>query len=222
MQKQPKGIGEAFLIGENFIQGDPVCLVLGDNIFYGQSFSPMLKKAASVKQGALVFTYKVKEPSHFGILEEDENGTPISIQEKPSQPKSNLAIAGLYFYDNQVISIAKRMKPSARGELEITDINQQYLAQEQLQVQHLGRGFTWLDCGTFNSLLQASSFVETIQNRQGFKIACIEEIAYYMNYIGKEELITLGRKMNNSPYGQYLLETAHQKKPGYLQSENLE
>ncbi|MDD4028731.1 MAG: glucose-1-phosphate thymidylyltransferase RfbA [Caldisericia bacterium] len=208
MQESAKGIAQAFLIAEDFIGNDTVCLILGDNLFYGQSFTPILQKASQLHTGALVFAYQVGNPSQFGIVALNSSHQPISIEEKPSVPKSNLAITGLYFYDPQVVSLAKSLKPSLRGELEITDINRIYLSRNQLQVKVLGRGFAWLDTGTFDSLLQASLFVETIQKRQGFKIACLEEIAYYMNYIDKASLLDIANSMKNSSYGEYLVATA--------------
>jgi glucose-1-phosphate thymidylyltransferase len=216
MQESAKGIAQAFLIAENFIGNDTVCLILGDNLFYGQSFTPILQKASLLHTGALVFAYQVGNPSQFGIVELDHSRKPISIEEKPSVSKSNLAITGLYFYDPQVVSFAKSLKPSLRGELEITDINRIYLSRNQLQVKVLGRGFAWLDTGTFDSLLQASLFVETIQKRQGFKIACLEEIAYYMDYIDKTALLDIANSMKNSSYGDYLLATAANPKSSFF------
>ncbi|NNG67953.1 glucose-1-phosphate thymidylyltransferase RfbA [Caldanaerobacter subterraneus] len=207
-QEQPKGIAEAFIIGEDFIGKDNVCLVLGDNIFFGQGFSLVLQKACKLEEGAIIFAYPVKNPWDYGVVEFDENGKAISIEEKPKNPKSNFAIPGLYFYDNQVVGIAKSIKPSWRGELEITDVNKVYLEMGKLKVQLLGRGFAWLDTGTPDSLLEAANFIATIQKRQGLYIACIEEIAYRMGYITKEQLKELGQKMKKTEYGRYLLEMA--------------
>jgi glucose-1-phosphate thymidylyltransferase len=191
IQHEPRGLAEAFIIGRDFIGSDRVSLILGDNIFYGQGFRAMLQKAATRPQGATIFAYGVKEPSHFGVVEMDKSGSPVSIEEKPAKPKSNLAVTGLYFYDNDVTEIARSIKPSARGEIEITGINKVYLNRKKLYVEILGRGVACLDAGTYESLLQASQFVETIEKRQGFKIACIEEIAYYMGYINREQLVKI-------------------------------
>lgn len=188
IQPSPDGLAQAFILGEEFIADDSVCLILGDNIFYGQGFSPRLQEASKLKEGAIVFGYKVKDPERFGVVEFDENQKAISIEEKPTKAKSNFAVTGLYFYDNRVIEIAKRVKPSARGELEITSINQTYLKENRLNVKLLGRGFAWLDTGTHQSLLDASSFVQTIENRQGYKIACLEEIAYNSGWIDKDKV----------------------------------
>lgn len=187
-QSEPKGLVEAFILGEKFIGSDSVCLVLGDNIFYGQGFSPMLQQSAKLKEGAIVFGYQVNDPERFGVVEFDKASNVISLEEKPARPKSNFAVTGLYFYDNDVISIAKNIEPSARGELEITDVNKVYLQRKKLKVKILGRGFSWLDTGTFESLLEAGQFVETIQKRQGFKIACLEEIAIRNGWIKIEDL----------------------------------
>lgn len=204
IQERPRGIAEAFLIGEDFIGSSNVCLILGDNVFYGQGFTPVLRKAASLEEGALIFGYYVKNPEEFGVVEFDNNGNVISLEEKPKQPKSNYAVPGLYFYDNKVIEIAKNLKPSQRGELEITDVNLVYLEMNKLKVQLLGRGFAWLDTGTPEGLLEASNFVETIQKRQGLYIACIEEIAYKMGYIDKSQLEKLIKQLQNTEYGRYL------------------
>lgn len=209
IQPSPDGLAQAFIIGEDFIGDDAVAMILGDNIFYGQAFTPMLRRAAEREKGATVFAYRVKEPRQFGVVEFDNKKRAISIEEKPSEPKSDYAVTGLYFYDNDVIQVAKALKPSARGELEITDINRIYLQRNLLNVEVLGRGFAWLDTGTFDSLIQATQFIETIQNRQGFKVACPEEIAYYMDYISKDELLLLGETMKKNDYGQYLIEIAN-------------
>jgi glucose-1-phosphate thymidylyltransferase len=204
-QPSPDGLAQAFLIGETFIGTDSVCLVLGDNIFYGTGFSPLLKVAAARQQGATVFGYQVKDPERFGVVAFDDQKKAISIEEKPQQPKSNYAVTGLYFYDNDVVSIAKQVQPSARGELEITSINQAYLERGTLHVELLGRGFAWLDTGTHESLLEASQFVETIEKRQGYKIACLEEIAFNNGWLTPEELLERGKSMSKNSYGQYLL-----------------
>lgn len=212
VQEQPNGIAEAFLIGEEFISKDHVALVLGDNIFYGHGFTPLLKKASTRKRGATIFGYKVKDPNRFGIVEFNDNNDVISIEEKPMQPKSDFAVTGLYFYDNDVIQIAKSLKPSNRGELEITDINKIYLKRNLLKVELLGRGFAWLDMGTHQSLLEASQFIETIEQRQGFMVACLEEIAYNEGYIGDKQLVSLAASLRNNNYGEYILELLHKKK----------
>jgi len=208
VQEKPKGIAEAFIVGEEFIGKDNVCLILGDNIFHGQSFSGMLQRAASLKEGAVIFGYYVKDPKRYGVVEFDENNNVVSIEEKPEKPKSHYAVPGLYFYDNNVVEIAKNLTPSARGELEITDVNKEYLKRGKLKVELFGRGFAWLDTGTYDSLLEASNYVETIQKRQGFYISCIEEIAYRNGWISKEQLITLAKEMEKVEYGKYLLEIA--------------
>ena len=205
VQPKPEGLAQAFIIGEDFIQDDPVCLILGDNIFWGQSFSPKLIEAAKQEQGATIFGYQVNDPERFGVVEFDAQQKAISIEEKPRHPKSNFAVTGLYFYDNSVIEIAKNIKPSARGELEITDINDAYLASGTLNVEVLGRGFAWLDTGTHDSLLQAAMFVETIEKRQGYKIACLEEIAFNKGWITSTQLLTLAESLTKNEYGQYLL-----------------
>ncbi len=201
-QPNPDGLAQAFIIGEKFIGTDGVCLVLGDNIFYGQGFTPVLRDVVARKKGATVFGYQVKDPERFGVVEFDDEMRALSIQEKPCKPKSNYAVTGLYFYDNDVIDIAKSVKPSVRGELEITSVNQEYLAQGKLNVQLLGRGFAWLDTGTYQSMLEASQFVETIENRQGYKIACLEEIAFASGWVSGNEI----RRSNNmnSGYGEYV------------------
>lgn len=205
IQPNPDGLAQAFIIGEEFIGNDSVCLVLGDNIFYGQGFRPMLREAAERKKGATVFGYQVKDPERFGVVEFDADRRVVSIEEKPLKPKSNFAVTGLYFYDNDVVEIAKQVKPSARGELEITSVNQAYLERGDLDVALLGRGFAWLDTGTHESLLEAGGFVETIERRQGLKIACLEEIAYHNGWLKSEDLIRIGNSLSKNGYGQYLL-----------------
>lgn len=204
-QPEPDGLAQAFLIGEEFIAKENVCLILGDNIFYGQGFHPLLVEAAKLDKGAQIFGYWVSDPERYGVVEFDENHQVKSIQEKPDKPKSNYVVPGLYFYDNNVIDIAKRIKPSERGELEITDVNNAYLRNGLVKVNLLGRGFAWLDTGTHESLLEASEFVAMIEKRQGLKIACLEEVAYRMGYIGKEKVIEQAKKYNNNGYGKYLL-----------------
>jgi glucose-1-phosphate thymidylyltransferase len=211
IQENPNGIAEAFIVGEKFINNDSVCLILGDNIFYGQGFTPILKNATQLKDGAIIFGYKVKDPERFGVVEFDKNYNAISIEEKPNKPKSNFAVTGLYFYDNSVVEIAKNITPSNRGELEITSINQEYLKIKKLKVTLLGRGFTWLDTGTYDSLLEASQFVKTIEQRQGYKIACLEEIAYNNNWINKETILNIANKLFNNNYGKYLYEIIKEK-----------
>lgn len=207
-QPSPDGLAQAFIIGEEFIGDDSVCLVLGDNIFYGQGFSPKLRQAAARTSGATVFGYQVKDPERFGVVAFDKNNKAISIEEKPEQPKSNYAVTGLYFYDNDVVTIAKQVKPSHRGELEITTVNQAYLERGDLNVELLGRGFAWLDTGTHESLLEASSFVETIEHRQGLKVACLEEIGFNNGWLSKEQLKEQGIALSKNGYGQYLLSLA--------------
>ena len=205
VQPSPDGLAQAFIIGEEFIGNDNVCLVLGDNIFYGQSFTQTLKQAAAKTHGATVFGYQVKDPERFGVVEFDENFNALSIEEKPQQPKSDWAVTGLYFYDNRAVEFAKQLKPSARGELEISDLNQMYLEDGSLSVQILGRGFAWLDTGTHESLHEASSFVQTVQNIQDLQIACLEEIAWRNAWLSDEKLEELARPMAKNQYGQYLL-----------------
>ena len=205
IQPSPDGLAQAFIIGEDFIGDSNVCLVLGDNIFYGQGFTPMLKQAVARAKGATVFGYQVKDPERFGVVEFDEHKRAISLEEKPKQPKSNFAVTGLYFYDNDVIQIAKEVKPSERGELEITTVNQMYLERGDLSVELLGRGFAWLDTGTHASLLEAAQFVETLEKRQGYKVACLEEIAFNQGWLSKEQVLKIGQSMSKNDYGQYLI-----------------
>lgn len=205
VQPSPDGLAQAFIIGEDFIGQSNVCLVLGDNIFYGQGFTPMLKQAIARQQGATVFGYQVKDPERFGVVEFDQNKCAISLEEKPKYPKSNFAVTGLYFYDNDVIQIAKQVKPSDRGELEITTVNQMYLERGDLNVELLGRGFAWLDTGTHESLLEAAQFVETIEKRQGYKVACLEEIAFNNGWLSAEQILEIGQSMSKNDYGQYLI-----------------
>ena len=206
VQEHPNGLAEAFIIGEEFIGDDNVCLILGDNVFYGAGFSGLVEEAAILKKGAVVFGYPVKDPRAYGVVEFDKNGKAISLEEKPENPKSNYAIPGLYFYDNTVVKKSKSIKPSARGELEITTINEEYLKEGKLNVKQLGRGVAWLDTGTHEALLEAANFVQTVQNRQGFYIACIEEIAYQKGWICKERLEELAKPLMKSEYGKYLKE----------------
>lgn len=206
MQPSPDGLAQAFILGEEFIGKDNVCLILGDNIFYGHGFTPLLQNAASLKEGAVVFVYQVKDPERYGVIEFDENKNAISIEEKPINPKSIFAVTGLYFYDNTVIEIAKNVKPSHRGELEITSINEEYLKRQKLKVELLGRGFAWLDTGTHDSLMEAGQFVQSIEHRQGYKIACLEEIAYNNGWINIDKILELARPLSKNGYGQYLIE----------------
>ncbi|KRM96898.1 glucose-1-phosphate thymidylyltransferase [Liquorilactobacillus aquaticus DSM 21051] len=208
VQDKPNGLAEAFIIGEKFIGDDSVCLILGDNIYYGSGLSQMLQKTADKSEGATVFGYHVNDPERFGVVDFDEQMHALSIEEKPVNPKSNYAVTGLYFYDNNVISIAKALKPSARGELEITDINKVYLKRGKLDVQLMGRGYAWLDTGTHDSMLEASSFIATIQKRQNLKVACLEEIAFRMGYITARRLCELAQPMKKNDYGKYLLDIA--------------
>jgi glucose-1-phosphate thymidylyltransferase len=205
-QPRPEGLAQAFVLGQDFIGNSNVCLILGDNIFHGHGFQEVLKESVLLDKGALVFGYYVKDPERYGVVEFDQHGKAISIEEKPLKPKSNYAIPGLYFYDNRVVEIATNLKPSTRGELEISDVNKQYLERGELKVQVLGRGFAWLDTGTHDSLMEASMFIETIEKRQGLKVACIEEIAYSMGYINSDQLISLAKPLNKSNYGQYLFD----------------
>ena len=213
IQEEPRGLADAFLVGEKFISGSKVALILGDNIFYGRGFSAVLQKAASLERGAVIFGYYVKNPEAYGVIEIDENGNAVSIEEKPKHPKSNYAVPGLYFYDEKVVDFAKSLKPSWRGELEITDINKKYLELGELRVEILGRGFAWLDMGTYEGLLDAANFVKTIQDRQGFYIACIEEVAYRMGFIDRNQLLKLAERYNTE-YGKYLKEIADEVESG--------
>ena len=217
-QPEPKGIAQAFIIGKEFIREDNVCLILGDNIFYGQGFQPILLQAGNLEEGALVFGYWVSDPERYGVLEFDQSLRVLSIEEKPTKPKSNYAVPGLYFYDNDVVEIACNLKPSDRGELEITDVNREYIKQGMLSVKLLGRGFAWLDTGTYGSLLEASTYVETIEKRQGLKMACIEEVAYRMGYINSGQVEKLARGLIKSGYGQYLLNMLNYEVRGSLRS----
>ena len=208
VQESPRGLADAFIIGEKFIGDDNVALILGDNIFYGQSFSKVLQKVAARKDGATIFGYYVRDPREYGVVEFDENGKALSIEEKPANPKSNYAVPGLYFYDNDVVEIAKNVKPSARGEIEITSVNNEYLRRGKLHVETLGRGFAWLDTGNHDALLDAADFVAAFQKRQGLYISCIEEIAYRRGFINKEQLLELAKPLMKTAYGQYLVEIA--------------
>ncbi|WKY47956.1 glucose-1-phosphate thymidylyltransferase RfbA [Eubacteriaceae bacterium ES3] len=210
VQEAPNGLAEAFIIGEEFIGDDQVALVLGDNIFYGQGFTGAITSAADLSEGAVIFGYPVTDPERYGVVEFDQDGKVVSIEEKPEQPKSHFAVPGLYFYDNQVVEIAKNIKPSARGELEITTVNETYLQRGNLRVELFGRGMAWLDTGTHDSLIEASNFVETIQKRQGLYVACIEEIAYRRKFINKDQLIKLAEPLKKTAYGQYLLQCARE------------
>ena len=204
-QPRPEGLAQAFLIGEEFLAGDPSCLILGDNIFYGHGFSETLERASVRETGSTVFAYPVMDPERYGVVEFDESGRALSLEEKPTHPKSNFAVPGLYFYDDRVVDLVKDQKPSARGELEITTLNQRYLEMEALNVEVLGRGFAWLDTGTHDSLMEAGNFVETLEKRQGLKISCVEEIAWRMGFIDAEQLERLGHQLSKSGYGEYLL-----------------
>lgn len=210
-QPSPDGLAQAFIIGEDFIGNSNVCLVLGDNIFYGQGFTPMLRNAVSRQKGATIFGYQVKDPERFGVVEFNKELRAVSLEEKPKKPKSNFAVTGLYFYDNDVIQIAKQVQPSERGEVEITTVNQMYLERGDLNVELLGRGFAWLDTGTHESLLEAAHFVETIEKRQGYKIACLEEIALNNGWLSKQQLLKTGRSMHKNAYGKYLISLAEER-----------
>lgn len=212
VQTEPRGIADAFIVGEDFIQDDSVCLILGDNIFYGHGLQDLLAKAASLEKGASIFGYYVNDPERYGVIDFDKNNQVTSIEEKPENPKSNYAVVGLYFFDNQVVDIAKSIKPSARGEIEITDVNRVYLEKKQLTVELMERGFAWLDTGTFGSMIEAAEFVNTIESRQGLKIACIEEIAYRMGYITAEQLLKLAEPLKKSGYGKYLQNIVNRSK----------
>ena len=207
-QPRPEGLAQAFIIGKEFIGSDPVALILGDNIFYGPNLSMILSKAVQLKRGGLIFGYPVKDPQRYGVVDFDASGNVIGIEEKPQQPKSNYAVPGLYFYDNDVIDIAHHLKPSKRGELEITDVNMAYLQQGRLRVELLGRGYAWLDTGTHEALQQAASYVQAIQERQGLKIACVEELAFRLGYISKKQLENLAQRLVQNDYGRYLLDIA--------------
>jgi len=211
IQPSPDGLAQAFIIGEDFIGDDPVCLVLGDNIYHGPGLSQLLQSASAKESGATVFGYHVSDPERFGVVEFDENKRAVSIEEKPTKPKSNYAVTGLYFYDNDVVEIAKQVKPSDRGELEITTVNQMYLERGDLSVQLLGRGYAWLDTGTFDSLHEASGYIETLEKRQGLKVACLEEIAYHMDFISKEQLQSQAELLKKNSYGAYLMKLLEQE-----------
>ncbi|MFO8235837.1 MAG: glucose-1-phosphate thymidylyltransferase RfbA [Bacteroidales bacterium] len=211
IQPSPDGLAQAFIIGEKFIGDDNVCMILGDNVFYGYGFSQTLMRAAELEDGAIVFGYYVSDPQRYGVVDFDKTGNVKSIEEKPKYPKSSYAVTGLYFYSNDVVEKANSLKPSARGELEITDLNQLYLTENRLQVELLGRGMAWLDTGTHDSLLQASNFIATIESRQGLKVACLEEIAYHKGYISREELFDLGKTLGKNQYGQYLIRLAEEE-----------
>lgn len=210
VQEHPNGLAEAFILGEDFIGNDSVCLILGDNIFYGSGLSKLLQSAAKKDDGATVFGYHVNDPERFGVVEFDDHQHALSIEEKPKKPKSNYAITGLYFYDNNVVDIAKNIKPSDRGELEITDVNNEYLKAGKLDVQLMGRGYAWLDTGTHDAMLEAANFISTIEKRESLKVSCIEEIAYRMGYIDKDQLVKLAQSLKKNDYGQYLLRLADQ------------
>lgn len=210
-QAEPRGLADAFIIGEQFIDENPACLILGDNIFFGQGLSGQLRQAAQLKEGGIVFAYPVRDPQRYGVVEFDDRGRAISLEEKPAKPRSNFAIPGLYFYDQHVVSFAKALKPSARAEIEITDLNKVYLEMGQLQVQKLGRGIAWLDAGTHESLLQAANFIQTVQERQGIMISCPEEIAYRMGFISRDMLMEIASSYQNNGYGEYLMQLAERE-----------
>jgi glucose-1-phosphate thymidylyltransferase len=218
IQPSPDGLAQAFIIGEKFLNGDNASLILGDNIFYGHGFGKTLIETAGLQDGAVVFGYYVNDPERYGVVEFDNTGKALSIEEKPAHPRSNYAVTGLYFYSNDVVSKAKSLKPSARGELEITDLNRLYLEENRLKVRIMGRGMAWLDTGTHESLLQASNFIQTIEERQGLKVSCIEEIAFYRGYISRDQLIELAKPLSKNQYGQYLLKIAEEKR---LKFDNL-
>jgi len=211
IQPSPDGLAQAFIIGEEFIGNDNVCMVLGDNIFYGFDFSRTLREATTLEDGAIVFGYYVNDPQRYGVAEFNENGKVLSLEEKPAEPKSNYAVTGLYFYSNDVVQKAKNLKPSKRGELEITDLNRLYLEEERLSMKIMGRGMAWLDTGTHDSLLEASNFIATIENRQGLKVACLEEIAYRYGYINRDQLLLLAEPLKKNHYGEYLIKIANEK-----------
>ncbi|MEK1366966.1 glucose-1-phosphate thymidylyltransferase RfbA [Limosilactobacillus fermentum] len=211
VQEKPNGLAEAFILGEEFIGDDSVCLILGDNIYYGAGLSELVQSAAQKEDGATVFGYHVNDPERFGVVEFDEDMHALSIEEKPAQPKSNYAVTGLYFYDNDVVQIAKNIQPSKRGELEITDVNTEYLRRGKLDVKLMGRGYAWLDTGTHDSMMEASNFIATVEKRQNLKVACLEEIAYRMDYIDKEQLVKLAQPLKKNDYGKYLLRLAEEK-----------
>lgn len=211
IQPSPDGLAQAFILGEEFIGDDNVCLILGDNIFYGYNFRSILERAASLEDGAIVFGYYVNDPERYGVVEFDKTGKAVSIEEKPEKPKSNYAVTGLYFYSNDVVEKAKGLKPSKRGELEITDLNRMYMDENRLNVQLLGRGFAWLDTGTHDSLLQASNYIATIEQRQGLKVSCIEEIAYVKGFITKEQLLELAEPLKKNQYGEYLIQLVNKQ-----------
>lgn len=211
VQEKPNGLAEAFILGEKFIGDDSVCLILGDNIYYGAGLSELVQSAAQKEDGATVFGYHVNDPERFGVVEFDEDMHALSIEEKPAQPKSNYAVTGLYFYDNDVVQIAKNIQPSKRGELEITDVNTEYLRRGKLDVKLMGRGYAWLDTGTHDSMMEASNFIATVEKRQNLKVACLEEIAYRMGYIDKEQLVKLAQPLKKNDYGKYLLRLAEEK-----------
>jgi glucose-1-phosphate thymidylyltransferase len=210
IQESPKGIAEAFILGEKFIDNDQVCLILGDNIFYGHGLPELIKKAFLYGKGATIFGYYVKDPERYGVVTFDGARNAVKLEEKPSNPESNYAIVGLYVYDNRVVEVAQKLQPSVRGELEITDLNKVYLQNKQLRVEILGRGIAWLDTGTHDSMMEASNYIKTIESRQGLKIACIEEIAYNLGYIDRERLLELGKSLQTSSYGQYLIKVAEE------------
>lgn len=212
IQTEPRGLADAFIVGEEFINGDKVSLILGDNVFFGQGFSPVLQESSDLDKGAIIFGYPVNNPQEFGVVEFNQEGHVLSLEEKPANPKSSYAVPGLYFYDEHVVEIAKTIKPSDRGEIEITDINKEYLSRNELKVKLLGRGFAWLDTGSYDALLEASNFVRTIQKRQGLYVSCIEEIAFKKKFIEKQKLLELAKKNSHTDYGQYLMKIAGEEK----------